>query len=431
MQVSKQDLEGCTQSISFKYDADQMDQRFNKELSSLKSKVKVPGFRKGKVPSKILHNRYGANILNDLQSDAIQESWRHLINDLEMVPFSQPDLDVTQPLRRGKGLEFTFSFEVIPPFELPEASSLEGEKVTWTVNTARIDKEIETLCDMHGEWITLKRRKKCRAADLVTIALKGFEGDEEVASLNSPEEKFELGQQRIIPELETAITGLKIDETFSVSYTFPEDHPNPDLVGKDIRFEGTLSDIQEKSALTIEQLIEKLPDEDEAALRDRLSTELKSLKETESQQALRSSIAKQLREQSEFILPPTAVAEQTHARLHNHHQHGAGEDCEHDHSAEEESEAQKEAEADLRLEAIIRTYAKQNEITVNDSDFTGRLLELLRSAGEYGMQMIQFYQQPANRDRLKASILDDKVIDAYIAGAQLKEVEKELGVEEE
>ena len=85
----------------------------------------------------------------------------------------------------------------------------------------------------------------------------------------------------------------------------------------------------------------------------------------------------------------------------------------------------------MRFEAIVRAYAKANQIEVSDSDFTGRLLEMLRSAGEYGMQMIQFYQQPANRDRLKAMILDDKVIDSYIEAADFKEIENELGLEDE
>ena len=430
MEVLRQDLEGFTQSISFKFDASQMDSKFNREISQLKNKVRISGFRPGKVPTKVIRQRYGASIINDLQSDAVQESWRHMINDLKLVPLSQPDLDVSQPFRPGKDLEFTFSFDVIPPFDLPKPSSLEGEIVTWSVSEARVDQEIQRLCDLQGEWVALKRRKKCREGDLITVALKGFEGDEEIDSLNSAEEKFELGQQRIIPALEKAISGLKAEDSFSAEHTFEDDHPNEQLRGKTIRFEGSISDIQEKKALTVEELIEKVPDENEAALRTRLADELKTQKQQESQGELRDAVAKQLREGSDFALPPKAVEDQTHSRLHHQHGHAHGETCDHNHSTEEEAEARAKAEADLRFEAIVRQYSQENGLSVSESDFTGKLLEMLRSAGQYGMELIQFYQQPANRDRLKAAILDDMVIDSYIDAAGFKTVDRELGVED-
>lgn len=425
MEVLNNNLDGFTQSVSFKFAWETINPQYTRELSKIKATAKIPGFRKGKVSKKIIEQRYGRSVIADLQSNAVQESWTHLLNDLELVPLSQPELDMTKALKRGSDLELTFSFEVIPPFDLPEASSLEGEKQVWTVSSERIDKEIENLCNLHGEWIDLKRRKKCRNGDLVTVSLNAFEGDEALEELNSPEEKVELGQERIIPEIEKAILGLKLTETFSAEYEFPNEHPNPEIAGKAIRFEGVVNNIQEKSPLAIEALIEKLPDETEEALKERLSNELKAQKEQESLMNLRTSVAKQLKEKSDFALPPAAVEDQTKARL-NHNQSADSAEQ----SDEQKQEAEAEAKSDLRFEAIVRAYAKANQIEVSDSDFTGRLLEMLRSAGEYGMQMIQFYQQPANRDRLKAMILDDKVIDSYIEAANFKEIENVLGLED-
>ena len=426
MEVLNNNLDGFTQSVSFKFAWETINPQYTKELSKIKATAKIPGFRKGKVSRKIIEQRYGRSILADLQSNAVQESWTHLLNDLELVPLSQPELDMIKALKRGSDLELTFSFEVIPPFDLPEASTLEGEKEVWSVSSERIDKEIENLCNLHGEWIDLKRRKKCRDADLVTVSLNAFEGDQALEDLNSPEEKVELGQQRIIPEIEKAILGLKLTETFKAEYEFPNDHPNPEIAGKTIRFEGIVNNIQEKSPLDLEALIEKLPDENEEGLRERLASELKAQKEQASLMNLRTSIAKQLKEKSDFDLPPAAVEDQMNARLN---QGQATDDT--GYSDEEKQEAEAQAKSDLRFEAIVRSYAKLNQIEVSDSDFTGRLLEMLRSAGEYGMQMIQFYQQPANRDRLKAMILDDKVIDSYIEAANFKEIKNELGLEDE
>ena len=432
MQISSQDLDGFTQSVSFQFDAAEMDQKLNRQLNELRRTVRISGFRKGKVPLKMIRQRYGANIINDLQSEAVERSWVHLVRELKMTPLSQPELDISQPLKPSKGLEFTFSFEIIPPFELPNPSDLNGELIKWTVSEDRLNSEIEELCKRHGDWVPLKRRKKSRNDDQVTISLTGFNGDEEIDALRSDKEQFVLGTSQIIPELEKKILGLKVSESFQLDYTFPEDHHNPDLAGQTVQFRGEVTDICERVVLSVDQLIEKLPnDEDEAALRTRLTTELTTEAEQRSRADLRESIAKQLREESQFPVPPLAVDEQTTARL-QHQSAQASEGGPSEEPTEEAlAEAKLEAERDLRFEAIIREYSQANQITVTEADFTGRLLEMLRSSGEFGMQLIQFYQQPANRKRLEAAILDDKVIDGFISAAGFTEVEKELTLEEE
>jgi trigger factor len=432
MQISSQELEGFTQSVSFQFDASEMDKKFQFELKKIQRTARISGFRKGKVPMTVIRQRYGAGVINEMQSDALQQSWRHLINELKLIPLTQPEVDVSQPLRPSKGLSLTFSFEIIPPFDLPQASELEGELIKWTVSDARVDQEVERLCKLHGDWIPLKRRKKCRNGDQVKVSLTGFDGEEELSALKSDEQTFELGSQQIIPELEKKIMGLKESETFTLDYTFPEEHHNPELAGRAVRFEGTLTSICEQVVLSTEELIEKLPnDEDEAALRERLSQELVAEAESKTKAELRDSVAKQLREMSTFFVFPSVVDEQAHARLHHHHDHGEDGSCDHEHSDEELSEARVEAERDLRFEAIIREYSESNGITVTEADFTTRLLEMLRSSGEFGMQLLQFYQQPANRKRLEASILDDKVIDSFIEAANFAEVERELELPEE
>lgn len=434
MQISSQELDGFTQSISFHFDASVMDQKYQDELKKIQRTAKISGFRKGKVPMTVIRQRYGAGVINEMQSDALQRSWRHLITELKLIPLSQPEVDVSQPLRPSKGLSLTFSFEIIPPFDLPQASDLEGELIKWKASEARVDQEVERLCKLYGEWVPLKRRKKCRNGDQVKVSLTGFDGDEELSSLKSDEQTFELGSQQIIPELERKILGLKEEEAFTLEYTFAEEHHNPELAGREIRFEGVLNEIFEQVVLSTEELIEKLPnDEDEAALRVRLAKELVTEADRKSRAELRDSVAKQLREGSSFPVPPVVVDEQAHARLHHHHDHDHNDDgsCDHDFSDEELAEARIEAERDLRFEAVIREYSEINGITVTEADFTTRLLEMLRSSGEFGMQLLQFYQQPANRKRLEAAILDDKVIDSYIETAQFAEVERELELTED
>lgn len=430
MQVSRQELDGFTQVVSFQFDAGEMDQKLNREFKKIGSRAKIPGFRKGKVPLKIIRQQYGASVINDLQSNAINDSWSHIVQELRLNPLSMPDLKVDQPLRINKGLAVTFSFDVVPPFELPEASKLKGEKVNWTISDERIDLELDKLCERLGPWVKLKRRKKCRAGDQLTFNVRASVEGETLERLTEESRQIELGQGQELPELEKALTGLKIEETFSVSHTFPAD-ARDDVAGLEVLFEGEILNIEEKSKASIEEVLEKFPEEDEEALRGRISEEISQHLSKKEQSELRESVIEQLQSLSDFPLPPNVIEKMVHDQLHQHHDHNEDGACDHDHSDDELEEARAKVEKNLRFESIVVQYSRANGIEVTELDFNRHLLDLLQSAGEFGMQLFNFYRQPGNRARLEQIILDEKVVDSYIESAGFSEVERALGADDE
>ena len=430
MQVSRQELDGFTQIISFQYDAEEMDKKLNFEFKKIGSRAKIPGFRKGKVPLKIIRQQYGASVINELQSATINDSWSHIVKELNYNPLSMPDLEVTQPLRLTKGLKMTFSFDVIPPFDLPTPEAIEGEKEIWTVNEARLDQELERLCERLGDWIDLKRRKKCRAGDLVKINIQAVDGDETIEELSAEGKELELGQGQELPELEKAITGLKVTETFNVDVQFPEDAAEQ-VAGRKVQFSGEVLSIQEKTKASIDKVLEQFPEDDEEALRARISEELIQHMTQKSHADLRESVIEQLTSKSEFPVPPSVVEKMVQEQLNRNQERGGDGASSVEPSEEELEETRQKVIQNLRFEAIVLEYSRAHNITVDESDFTRHLLELIQSAGDFGMQLFNFYRQPANRARLEQIILDEKVIDSYIDTAELVEVERELGVDEE
>ena len=427
MQVSGQELDGFTQIISFQFEAEEMDKKLNREFKKIGSRAKIPGFRKGKVPLKIIHQQYGASVINEMQSNAINDSWSHIVQELKFNPLSMPDLKVTQPLRLKKGLNVTFSFDIIPPFDLPSPETISGEQITWTIGDARIDQELDRLCERLGDWIDLKRRKKCREADLVKVNIKAMDGDETLEDLSIDDKEIELGQEQELPEVEKAIIGLKVEETFSVDFTFPEDAAEQ-FAGRTVQFTGEVLNIQEKSKASIDKVLEQFPEEDEEALRARIKEELVQHMTQKSRTDLRESVIEQLTTKCDFPVPPSVVENMTQEQLNRNK---GDDDTDESHSEEELEATRQKVTQNLRFEAIVFEYSRANNITVNEADFTKHLLELIQSAGEFGMQLFNFYRQPANRARLEQIILDEKVIDSYIDAADLADVEQELGLDEE
>lgn len=429
MQIAKQELEGFTQTLTFEFTATEMDRKLNREFDKLRKQVRIPGFRKGKTPVKMIRQRYGASVINDMQMNAINDSWGHVFKELKLNPLSEPSLNMIEPLRLERGLKFSLSFEVVPPFELPEPKSLKGEQVEWSVSSDRLDQEIEKLCERFGEWEPLnKRRKKSREGDLVTLDLKAFEGDEAVEQFTNSEFKLELGQPMNLAPLEKQVKGLKVDDELNFEHSFgAEDGP---LAGRAVRFEGKVNNIEEKKNAEVDALIEKFSVESEDQLREQLSKELVEYKAQESRRELRDSVIQQL-SSAEISLPPSVIERMVHNQLHHDHDHEHGE-CDHDdHSEEEIATARAKAEESLRLESIIHVYQHEHGISVSEVDFIQHMREMLSSSGEFAMQLFQFYQQPENRQRLERVILDEKVIDSYIESAELPKVERELDVEAE
>jgi len=432
MQATVHEIDSFTQRVSFDFSADQISGLYNSEMKKLKGKVNIPGFRKGKVPSGMLKKRYGQGVLMDIQQDLIQKAWTHVVRELKLEPMSQPELEELDALASvTAGLSFKFAFDAIPPFELLDAGSFELERTEWSCSDEALEARLQEMCEQMGEWIPLKRRKKARADDQVVFSLKAFEGEEELVALASEEERVVLGSKTMIPELEDAFVGLKVSEEARVDYSFPEDHPNDEIKGKAVTFVAEVKELNEKSPLKAEELPEKFNHEgDLDSFKAKIAEEMAAERNKGEAQQLRNELAKQMRERYDFEVPPAAVNEQAHHRLHSAHNHAQGEACDHEHSAEEEEEARVEAARDLRMEAVLRQLAQREEVSVTDREVNDRIFEMLRGAGEFGMQLFQFYQEPRNKARLKESLIEDKVLDKILEGASVKVLTAEIKPEE-
>ena len=369
------------------------------------------------------------SVLMDIQQDLVEKAWTHVLQELKFEPMSRPELeDLNDMASTSKGLAFKLSFEIIPEFELLDSASFELESTEWTTSDEAIEARVAEMCEQMGEWVALKRRKKAREGDQVVFSLKALENGEELSAFSADEERVELGSKTMIPELESAFVGVKVEDEVKVDYTFPEEHPNEELKNKSVTFVCAIKEVNEKSPLSPEELATKLNEENIEALKAKLGEEMAKEKNAAEAQALRGALAKQMRERYTFPVPPSALNEQAHHRLHNGHQHAEGEACEH--SAEDEEKARVEAAADLRMEAVMRKLSQTHEVSVSEKEVNDRIFAMLRDAGEFGFQLFQLYQEPKNKARLKDAIIEDKILDKVLEGASVKVTKAEIKPEE-
>ena len=408
-----------TQNISFTFEATEVTSLFTAELRRLQKRMSIPGFRKGKTPLKVVQQRYGRDVSMTLQERFVKQAWQHMIQNLEIVPMSSPDVNINTSVLYNKEFQFEVEVEVVPEFEFPQSDSFELEMTEWEASEERVDAELTQMKAQAGEWLELTEREDAQVKDQVTFSLRGESEGEEIEELAATEEKVELGSRQLIPSIEEGLVGLKVGEKFNVDYSFPEDHTSEKLAGLTVTFSGEVTAIDERTPVSIEELLTKMEIEDEETLRQQIKENLESSYTQKTRNELREKITKMIREQLDFTVPPTALEEQVHRRLHNAHEHGEGEACAHDHSDEEAEEARSQAAKDIRFDTFLHRYAKQNEVIVSDEEVTQHILGLLQTSGRFGMQLLQMYRDPEARSRLKQSLVEDKVLDIMIEGSTL------------
>jgi len=242
MQVSVEAGDGLVRQIRVELPADQIEQEIDNRLRELARSARLPGFRPGKVPMKILRQRFGDSVRGEVFSEQVQSSFPRAVVEAELRPAGMPEIeaDIDQATRR---YGYVAKFEVLPEIEL---GSLAGKSVTRPVaevNDADVDKMIERLREQRKTWETVERA--AAEGDQVKISFQGTLDGEPFPGGSAEDVTLEFGSGRMIPGFEEQLTGASAGDERVVEVTFPEQYQNRDLAGKPARFEVQVKEVQE------------------------------------------------------------------------------------------------------------------------------------------------------------------------------------------
>ncbi|MCX8642035.1 MULTISPECIES: trigger factor [unclassified Gilliamella] len=242
MQVSVETTQGLGRRLSITIKAEDIKKAVDKELINTAKKVRIDGFRKGKVPLKIVEQRYGASILQDALSDLMQRNFVDAIIQEKINPAGAPTYSPTQ-FKEGQDYTYTVEFEVYPDVKIKDLDKIEVEKPVAEVNDADIDTMIETLRKQQGTWKEVDQ--SAQEQNRVTLDFVGQVDGSEFEGGKADNFTLVLGQGRMIPGFEDAIVGHKAGDKFDINVTFPQDYHAENLKGKPAVFAATLNKVEE------------------------------------------------------------------------------------------------------------------------------------------------------------------------------------------
>ena len=424
MQVTETKNEGLSREYSIVIPAADIEDRVLSKLAEIGQQVTIPGFRKGKVPTKLLRQRYGQSVLGDVIQDAVVESSSQAITDQSLTPATQPKIDVTK-FEDAEDLEYTMAVEVMPEITAVDFKTLKLQRLTCDISDEEIEKSMTNIASEMARSEPIKRARKARKDDIVVINFVGSIDGEEFEGGKAEDFQLTLGSERFIPGFEDQLIGAKSEEHVTVNVSFPEDYAAENLKGKDAVFEVDIKEIRERVETPIDdELAKSLGLESLDQLKDGTRQQLEQNYTMFSRNRLKRVLLDQLDESHDFEIPPGMVETEVESIWEQFEQARSEErldDEEKDKSEEElREEYRKIASRRVRLGLLLAEVGRTNNIEVSAEEVNQAMLQEVRKFPGQERQVMEYFQQNQQAMAgLRAPIFEDKVIDFILEIAEV------------
>ncbi len=416
MQVSVESGEGLTRTLKVTLPAEKVDEVVNAKLQEVARTVRLDGFRPGKVPVRVVRQRFGAQIRQEAYGELIQSSFQEAAVQENLRPVGEPSIDLQET---EGGLTYTATFEVMPEVELKDFSALQLERPVAEVTDADVDDMIEKLRKQRTQWEEVER--PAQEGDQVTIDFTGYIDGEAFEGGSAEDVPLVLGSGTMIPGFEEGLIGAAPGETRTLELKFPEDYRVEKLAGKDARFEVTVKKVAEP----------KLPEVDEDFIRslgveegteEALRKEVRENMERELRQKLRSrtkdGVMEALLAEYDIQVPAAMVDQEARALKEQAQQEMA--------QAGQASAIdlpldlfRDQAERRIKLGLVIGEIIRSQNLEV-DQQRVDEMIAEQAATFEEPQEVIDWYAaNPQARRTVENAVLEDQAVDWILEQAQV------------
>lgn len=425
MQVSIQTTSGLERRLTIGVPAERVDSEVSARLKKASANVRLDGFRPGKVPMRVLKQRFGAGIRQEVLGEVMSQSFGEAVVQENIKPAGQPQIE-PKTIEEGKDLEYIATFEVFPEVEVKDFSSLEIEKLSAEVADSDVDNMIDTFRKQQATWESVDRA--AANEDQVNIDYAGTKDGEAFEGGSAEGSDLVLGSGSMIPGFEDGIVGMKAGEEKVVALTFPEDYHSEELKGAAVEFNIKVNAVKEQKLAELnEELFAKYGVADGGE--DKFRADVKENMARELANAAKAKVKNQVMDGIIALYPdmqiPQALAKQEIGVLRSQMMQQFG-GMEQNQSLDLESLLpddmfNDQAERRVRLGLILNEVITAEGIKA-DADKVKETIEGLAATYEDPQEVINFYYGNQQQlQQVESMVVEDMVVDHILDKAKVTE----------
>ena len=430
MQVTETLNKGLERELTIVVPKDDLAGKLAERLEDMKGKVKINGFRQGKVPLSHIRKLYGRQLMAEIVNDIVSKRSGEVLKERNEKAAQQPEISMTEDekaaeeiLAGNQDFEFKLAYEVMPEITVPDLSKLKVERPVAEAS----DKEVEEQVERIAESARTYSEKKGKAADGDRVVMdyvgkldgEPFEGGAE------EDARLVLGSGRFIPGFEDQLVGVKAGDEKTLKIKFPDEYQATDLAGKEAEFDVKVKAVEKPEKIEInDDLAKQLGVESADKLREAVKSQIEARNGSFTRAKIKRQVLDQMDEMTKMELPQRMVQ----AEFDNiwsqmtGEMERAGKSFEDEETTEEEARAeyQKLAERRVRLGLALAQIGEEAKVEVTEEEMQRAIYDQVRQYPGQEQQVFDYFREnPDAVAGLRAPLFEEKVIDHILAQANV------------
>ena len=423
MQVSVETTSGLERRLTIAIPAEKINAEIEKRVKDVAPKVSLNGFRKGKVPAKVVKQHYGAGIRQEVLGEMMSQSFQDAVIQEKLRPAGQPAVEPKQDDPK-KDFSFTATFEVYPEIEVSPIAGVEVKNPVTDITPADVDDMIETLRKQQATYE--EADKAAEDGDELDINFEGLKDGEAFEGGSAENSPIVIGSKRMIPGFEDGLVGLKAGDEKELNLTFPEDYHAEDLKGADVVFKVKVNSVKAQQLPEInEEFMEKFGVKEGGE--EALKVEVEKNMQRELKQALKNRVKTQVMdailEKNEVEVPQALIDQEVNVmRQQMFQQFGGGAQLENlDENLLPAELFSDQAIKRVSLGLLLSKVVEDNELKA-DEDAVREQVEEIASQYETKDEVVDYYyNNPQQLQQVEALVLENQVVDFLLAQADVSD----------
>jgi len=416
LQVSVEARKGLERRMKVQVPADRIETEIETRLRKVRKSAKLKGFRPGKVPPKVIQQRYGSQVRQEVLQDIVQSSYTEAISQEKFRPAGSPTIEPEQ-LETGRDFSFTATFEIYPDFKIKGLDRLKIEKPETEIVASDVDEMIETLRKQRATWSVVDRAAV--DGDQVTVDFDGTLKGEPIENGKGEQVPIVLGQGQMLEGFEKNVTGLAAGDEKTFKLKFPKDYQAGELAGKKVTFNVKVTEVAAAELPEIDEEFIKAfgvasgkADDFRQDVRSNMGREL----ETKINSEVKEQVMTQLMD-ANLIDIPAVLVEREAGQLQSEAMRNMGVTEQKDAPALEVF--REGAERRVRLGLLIRAVIEENELKVDRDKVKQKVDEMCAPYDQPDEIRRIYYQNPQLLGQVESVAMEEQVVEWLLAQAKM------------